>query len=99
MATSDEEFIKQLREVFDLCDELKCGIISVGQLRDIVEQHFGGTEEVSLYFITIIYFIRTLKCMLCKKKEKVSKQKSEILADLTASGTRSNSNVNIESAK
>lgn len=46
MATSDEEFIKQLREVFDLCDELKCGIISVNQLRDIVRKHFGGSEEV-----------------------------------------------------
>lgn len=46
MATADEEFIKQLREVFDLCDELKCGIISVDQLRDIVRKHFGGSEEV-----------------------------------------------------
>ncbi|GFS32825.1 rab11 family-interacting protein 4 [Trichonephila inaurata madagascariensis] len=45
MATADEEFIKQLREVFDLCDELKCGIISVNQLRDIVRKHFGGSEE------------------------------------------------------
>ncbi|KAF8795885.1 Rab11 family-interacting protein 4 like protein [Argiope bruennichi] len=45
MASADEEFIKQLREVFDLCDELKCGIISVNQLRDIVRKHFGGSEE------------------------------------------------------
>ncbi|GIY69965.1 hypothetical protein CDAR_60711 [Caerostris darwini] len=46
MASADQEFIKQLREVFDLCDELKCGIISVNQLRDIVRKHFGGSEEV-----------------------------------------------------
>lgn len=57
MATADEEFIKQLREVFDLCDELKCGIISVNQLRDIVRKHFGGNEEVSS-----IFFIRKKKC-------------------------------------
>ncbi|KAG8194726.1 hypothetical protein JTE90_026375 [Oedothorax gibbosus] len=54
MASSDEQFIKQLREVFDLCDELKCGIVSVGQLRDIVEQHFGGTEEEVLELIEIL---------------------------------------------
>lgn len=66
MATSDEEFIKQLREVFDLCDELKCGIISVGQLRDIVEQHFGGTEEVSLLIFKNYYLIMSLKCMFCE---------------------------------
>ncbi|XP_071040416.1 rab11 family-interacting protein 4B isoform X6 [Parasteatoda tepidariorum] len=45
MASADEELVKQLREVFDLCDELKCGIISVNQLRDIVRKHFGGSEE------------------------------------------------------
>lgn len=56
MASADEEFIKQLREVFDLCDELKCGIISVNQLRDIVRKHFGGSEEVSLLIILTMKF-------------------------------------------
>lgn len=60
MATADEEFIKQLREVFDLCDELKCGIISVDQLRDIVRKHFGGSEEVcELYNILYLYTMFT----------------------------------------
>lgn len=60
MATADEEFIKQLREVFDLCDELKCGIISVDQLRDIVRKHFGGSEEVcELYYILYLYTMFT----------------------------------------
>lgn len=45
MTSADEEFIRQLREVFDLCDELKCGFISVDQLREIVRKHFGGNEE------------------------------------------------------
>ncbi|XP_054713963.1 rab11 family-interacting protein 3-like isoform X2 [Uloborus diversus] len=51
MATADEEFIKQLRVVFDLCDELKCGIISVDQLKDIVRKHFGGSEEEIVHLI------------------------------------------------
>lgn len=60
MATADEEFIKQLREVFDLCDELKCGIISVDQLRDIVRKHFGGSEEVcELYYILYLFTLFT----------------------------------------
>ncbi|GIY45503.1 hypothetical protein CEXT_667461 [Caerostris extrusa] len=63
MASADQEFIKQLREVFDLCDELKCGIISVNQLRDIVRKHFGGSEEYTLV-------LDVLECCFTGDREK-----------------------------
>ncbi|XP_023221654.1 rab11 family-interacting protein 4A-like isoform X1 [Centruroides sculpturatus] len=42
---SEQDAMKQLREVFDLCDEMKCGYLSIDQLKELGKKYFGGREE------------------------------------------------------
>ncbi|KAH7943172.1 hypothetical protein HPB52_005973 [Rhipicephalus sanguineus] len=44
---ADEAILDQLRQVFDLCDEERCGYITSDKLRQLGREHFAGSEQVS----------------------------------------------------
>jgi len=39
------ELSERLREVFDVCDTEKCGLISVSHLVDLAREHFAGGDQ------------------------------------------------------
>ncbi|KAH9379215.1 hypothetical protein HPB48_000210 [Haemaphysalis longicornis] len=47
MAGADDAVLSQLRQVFDLCDEERCGYITSDKLRQLGREHFAGSEQVS----------------------------------------------------
>lgn len=50
MAVS-EEFIGQLRQVFEVCDVEKQGTISINHLLQLAGEHFGSSQNVSDFFL------------------------------------------------
>lgn len=48
---SQQDVMRQLREVFDLCDEMKCGYLSIDQLKELGKKYFGEKEEEMVQLI------------------------------------------------
>lgn len=59
MADADEAIIGQLRQVFDLCDEERCGYITSDKLRQLGREHFAGSEQVSLSHSRVAVVVRS----------------------------------------
>ncbi|XP_070379552.1 rab11 family-interacting protein 4A-like isoform X2 [Dermacentor albipictus] len=51
MADADEAIISQLRQVFDLCDEERCGYITSDKLRQLGREHFAGSEQALVQLV------------------------------------------------
>ncbi|KAL3198741.1 hypothetical protein MRX96_044303 [Rhipicephalus microplus] len=60
---ADEAILDQLRQVFDLCDEERCGYITSDKLRQLGREHFAGSEQSALEFITLTS--KLLVSLLC----------------------------------
>ncbi|KAH7949927.1 hypothetical protein HPB49_024684 [Dermacentor silvarum] len=54
MADADEAIIGQLRQVFDLCDEERCGYITSDKLRQLGREHFAGSEQTDLFALSAL---------------------------------------------
>ncbi|KAH6943276.1 hypothetical protein HPB50_018405 [Hyalomma asiaticum] len=47
MADADGAILDQLRQVFDLCDEERCGYITSDKLKQLGREHFAGSEQTA----------------------------------------------------
>ncbi|XP_037522121.1 rab11 family-interacting protein 4A isoform X3 [Rhipicephalus sanguineus] len=48
---ADEAILDQLRQVFDLCDEERCGYITSDKLRQLGREHFAGSEQALVQLV------------------------------------------------
>ncbi|XP_077548179.1 rab11 family-interacting protein 4A-like isoform X1 [Haemaphysalis longicornis] len=51
MAGADDAVLSQLRQVFDLCDEERCGYITSDKLRQLGREHFAGSEQALVQLV------------------------------------------------